>query len=83
MGCRDRVPKKELIRIVRGPAGEAVLDPSGSAPGRGAYLHRVRACVEIAFSRGSLTRALRTGVSADRAATLMASITNIEEEPRA
>ena len=84
VGCRGRATKAELIRIVRGSSGEAELDRTRSAPGRGAYLHRVRACVELAFARGSPARALRTSVSADRAATLMADImTSVEEELRA
>jgi hypothetical protein len=41
-------------------------------------------CVELAFARGRLLRTLRVGVSAERAATLMADIVaNIEEERRA
>lgn len=74
VGCRGRATKAELIRIVRGPTGEVELDLTGSAPGRGAYLHRRLECLEAAFARGSLGRALRTSVSAERAATLMANI---------
>jgi predicted RNA-binding protein YlxR (DUF448 family) len=65
------------VRIVRGPADETELDLTGSRPGRGAYVHRRRGCVEGAFARGSLWRALRTSVSKERAATLRAEI---EEE---
>jgi hypothetical protein len=44
----------------------------------------MRGCVELAFARGRLPRALDVGMSAERAATLMANIVmNIEEEPRA
>ncbi len=81
VGCRGRATKPELVRIVRGPASEVEVDLTGSAPGRGAYLHPVSSCVEQACARGALARALRTSFSAERAATLMANVmTNIEEE---
>ncbi|WP_457630454.1 YlxR family protein [Oceanithermus sp.] len=35
--CRRRRPKRELLRVVRTPAGWE-LDPSGKRPGRGAYV---------------------------------------------
>ena len=38
LGCREMKPKKELIRVVRSPAGEISLDFRGKAPGRGAYV---------------------------------------------
>jgi predicted RNA-binding protein YlxR (DUF448 family) len=59
VGCRARAPKAALLRVVARD-GAIAPDPSGSAPGRGAYLHREAACVERALARGTLTRALRT-----------------------
>ena len=35
---KERLPKKELVRIVRTPEGEVVVDTTGKANGRGAYL---------------------------------------------
>lgn len=32
------LPKKELIRIVRTPEGEILIDPTGKKNGRGAYI---------------------------------------------
>lgn len=61
MGCREVLPKRELIRIVRGPQGVHV-DPTGKEPGRGAYLHDQRSCWEKAL-KGSLENALRTEIS--------------------
>ena len=34
----EMVPKKELVRIVRTPEGDVILDPSNRANGRGAYI---------------------------------------------
>jgi hypothetical protein len=39
-----------------------VIDPTGRASGRGAYLHRDPACVELAHRRGGLARALKATV---------------------
>lgn len=61
VGCRQVLPKRSLIRIVRAPDGIHV-DPGGKAPGRGAYLHDVRACWQAAL-RGPLAKALRTDLS--------------------
>ena len=35
---KRKLPKKELIRIVRTPTGEIVVDPTGRLNGKGVYL---------------------------------------------
>ncbi|HZD17142.1 MAG TPA: YlxR family protein [Actinomycetota bacterium] len=74
VGCRGRAGKRALLRVVRSPDGAVRVDPSGSAPGRGAYLHRDRGCVTAAFAKGALWRALRTGAPEPGAARLRADI---------
>ena len=39
-GCGEMKPKKELIRVVKTPEGEFLLDFTGKKSGRGAYLCR-------------------------------------------
>ncbi len=63
VGCREGLPKRELVRIVRTPEGVRV-DPKGKAPGRGAYLHDQRSCWEVGLS-GALGRALKTELTED------------------
>ena len=36
----EKLPKKELIRVVRTPDGTVIVDLSGKANGKGAYLKR-------------------------------------------
>lgn len=36
----EKLPKKELIRVVRTPEGNVVVDESGKVNGRGAYLKK-------------------------------------------
>jgi predicted RNA-binding protein YlxR (DUF448 family) len=71
-GCRAHAAKTAMLRVVRTPAGAVVVDPTGEAPGRGAYVHRAPACIEAALARGGLARALRAGVGADAAGRLRA-----------
>jgi hypothetical protein len=70
VGCRVKAPKAELLRVVRLVGGEAAIDPSGSAPGRGAYVHLDAGCVEASVRSRAFARALRTGLTADAAARL-------------
>lgn len=57
MGCRERADKAELLRVVW--RGALIADERQVEPGRGAYLHRERRCVEAALRRRALGRALR------------------------
>ncbi|MBI3648576.1 MAG: YlxR family protein [Actinobacteria bacterium] len=69
VACRGRAPRRELLRLAGSAAG-VVVDPAGREPGRGAYLHRDPACVEAAFRKGSLARALKRGLTPEEAARL-------------
>ena len=59
VGCRQRAPKAELLRLVWN--GGPVVDVDQREPGRGAYLHRDVECLERAVRRRSMGRALRIG----------------------
>nr|WP_027870182.1 YlxR family protein [[Eubacterium] cellulosolvens] len=58
VGCNEKKEKKELIRILRTPEGEVVLDESGRSNGRGAYICRDASCLEKARKNRGLTRSL-------------------------
>lgn len=62
IGCRERRPKRELVRVVRSPEGVVSLDRSGKANGRGAYLCRDAACLHLAVKSNALARALEATV---------------------
>ena len=47
-GCGESFPKKELIRVVRTPEGNVILDFTGKAGGRGAYVCKKTACFKKA-----------------------------------
>ena len=69
VGCRERAPKAELVRVARTPTGVRV-DLHGSAPGRGAYVHRDIACAAAALRKGAFASALRTGLAEEELARL-------------
>jgi uncharacterized protein len=60
VACRQEAGKTGLIRFVRDREGTIAEDPTGRAPGRGAYLHDDPTCRELALKRRSLERALKT-----------------------
>ena len=70
VGCREVLPKRNLIRLVRTDEGVRV-DLSGKLPGRGAYLHDQQSCW-IRGMKGTLAKALRTAISEQDLAALNA-----------
>lgn len=84
VACRATRPKRDLVRIVRTPEGEVLVDPRGKAPGRGAYLCRQRSCWTTALAQRRLEKALRSSLAPDSIATLQAygeSLPETLEEP--
>ena len=47
-GCGEHFPKKELVRILRTPEGEIVIDEGGKKSGRGAYICKKAECLKKA-----------------------------------
>ncbi len=62
MGCRERMDKKELIRVVRTPEGHVQLDFSGKLNGRGAYICPKAECLKKAQKSKALERSLEVPI---------------------
>ena len=60
---REKLPKGELVRVVRTPDGSVIVDLSGKANGRGAYLKKDLSVFEKAYSSKILNRILEVEVS--------------------
>ena len=60
----EKLPKKELIRVVRTPEGNVIVDVSGKANGRGAYLKKDIETFEKAEKSKILNRKLEVEVPA-------------------
>ncbi|NQU37016.1 MAG: YlxR family protein [Actinobacteria bacterium] len=67
VGCRKRVNKTNLVRIVVS-GSELAVDESFTAPGRGAYVHPGQECLAAAIRRRALTRALKVRQSVNEEA---------------
>jgi len=63
LATQEQLPKKELIRIVKNNQGEILIDETGRANGRGAYLKRSAEAVELAQAKHLLDRSLETDLS--------------------
>lgn len=63
MGCREVLPKRQMVRVVRTADGVRV-DPTGKLAGRGAYLHDRRECW-VRGLRGALANALKAELTAE------------------
>ena len=62
VGCREMKEKKALLRIVRTPEGQILLDGTGKKSGRGAYVCPDPACLKKARKNRSLERAFDTAI---------------------
>ena len=62
MGCRERLPKREMIRVVRCTDGNVRLDFSGKLSGRGAYICPKGECLKKARKAKSLDRSLEVTI---------------------
>jgi predicted RNA-binding protein YlxR (DUF448 family) len=62
--CRQVHDKRELVRVVRTPDGELVIDETGKRNGRGAYLCRQSVCWETALKGPQLSKALKMEIAA-------------------
>lgn len=59
---REKLPKQELIRVVRTPEGNVIIDETGRANGRGAYLKKDATVFEKAKKSKVLNRMLEVEV---------------------
>ena len=70
ISCRTAGDKRALLRFVRDAQGEVSLDPSGKAPGRGAYVCPNMDCFKDARRKHRLNSALKVALTDDDYARL-------------
>ena len=63
MGCQTKKDTRDLVRIVRSPAGEISVDLTGKKPGRGAYICHDLECLNKVVKSKRLERSLETAIS--------------------
>lgn len=62
-GCLEMKSKRELIRIVRTPQEEVLLDSSGKKSGRGVYICPDKECLKKALKSNRLEKSLQHPIS--------------------
>ena len=58
----EKLPKMELVRVVRTPESEVIIDEKGRANGRGAYLKKDKEVIEKARKMKILDKQLEIDV---------------------
>lgn len=79
VGCREKKPKAELIRIVRKPEGEIITDTTGKISGRGAYICRCAECLVKAEKTGALSRAFEMKIDGEIYSSLREALKQLEK----
>ena len=62
VGCGEHFPKNTLMRVLRTPNGEILLDLNGKTSGRGAYLCRSVECLKRARKSGKIAASLECSI---------------------
>ena len=62
VGCRTMKDKKALVRVVKTPENEVVLDLTGKKSGRGAYVCPAMECLKKARKSRALERAFELAI---------------------
>ena len=62
VGCGEMKSKREMIRILKTPEGEFVLDVTGRKNGRGAYLCPSVECLKKAVKGKGLERSFKMAI---------------------
>ncbi len=58
VATNEKLPKNELVRVVKNNEGKVFVDLTGKANGRGAYLKKSNDAIDVAIKKNSLGRAL-------------------------
>lgn len=80
VACQEMLAKKELIRVVKTPEDEVLIDLTGKKSGRGAYLCGKVSCFKLARKQRSLDKALKHAVAADVYEQLEQDFVKVEDE---
>ncbi len=62
LGCNEHKPKKEMLRVLRTPEGEIILDFTGKKSGRGAYICPKASCLKRARKSRRIDRTLECDI---------------------
>lgn len=78
IGCNEMKSKKEMIRVIRTPEDQVVLDATGRKNGRGAYLCFSKECLMKAMKSKGLERSLKMPIPQEVYESLERELDTIE-----
>ncbi|SER60629.1 RNase P modulator RnpM [Lachnobacterium bovis] len=76
VGCGEMFPKKELIRVIKTPEDEIVVDMTSKKNGRGAYICNNVECFSKAKKNKGLEKTLKSAISCETYDSLEKEIRN-------
>lgn len=76
VGCQQMKVKRELLRVVRTPEREILIDKVGKKSGRGAYVCQDINCIKKAYKEKRLERALESKIDDSVYQTLLEEFNN-------
>lgn len=62
VGCGEMKSKKEMVRVIKTPEGEILLDATGRKNGRGAYVCPSIVCLQKAEKQHGLERSFKMAI---------------------
>ena len=78
-GCGEMKTKRELIRVIKTPENEIVIDFTGKKNGRGAYLCNSLECLKKARKTKAIERSLKTTIPEEIYDQLEKELTVVEQ----
>lgn len=72
-------PKRDLARVVRTPEGNVILDKTGRANGRGAYICKSKECLKKAIKSKRVSRSLEVEIPDELYDALQRELEQIDE----
>ena len=79
-GCGEMKNKKDLIRVIKTPEDEIVIDTTGKKNGRGAYICNSLECYRRAVKTKALERSLKTAIPKEVYEQLEKELKELESE---
>lgn len=78
IGCQEMKNKKDMIRILKTPEDEIVIDTTGKRNGRGAYICPSKECFRKAAKSRGIERSLKVSIPKEVYENLEKEIESIE-----
>jgi len=80
VGCKEKKPKREMVRVVRLPDGQVSLDFTGKRSGRGAYVCYNLSCFDRARKSKALEKALQVTIEDELWGELKTTLEDVGKE---